>query len=289
MKHVVSIGGGIASTLLLPLWLSAHYRQSEIELVMARLPNEDGDVWRLCDAVTDITGLPVKYIGLDKTPWEVFHKSRFIGNTLVDPCSDQLKRQVMREYIASTYNPGEVVLYVGIGAHEIDRHMTIKKRWSAEGYEVRFPMMDYPEITREWSIRFCRNMVGFVPKLYEMGFEHNNCGGGCVKAGHKQWAKLLWYSRMGILKTHEGIPTYQWWRENEELFRQTVGEYTILRDWKKPNKGKPMTLVEFERRMDERWGKWLPGMVGLMAGYDFEASLSDLDDTSGCSFCDAVA
>jgi hypothetical protein len=227
VKHVVSIGGGIASTLILPLWVASHYRQSQIDFVMARLPNEDSDVWRLCDAVTDITGLPIKFIGLNKNVWDVFHEVSYIGNSRVDPCSDRLKRKVMREYITTNYQAGEAVLYVGIGAHEIDRHMTIKKRWSADGYEVCFPLMDYPDFNRQWSMNYCQNMVGFVPKLYELGFDHNNCGGACVKAGHSQWARLLWYSRQGILKTVDGVPTFDWWRDNEALFREKHGEGCI--------------------------------------------------------------
>ena len=30
-----------------------------------------------------------------------------------------------------------------------------------------------------------------VPRLYRLGFAHNNCGGECVKGGQAQWIRLL--------------------------------------------------------------------------------------------------
>lgn len=289
MKHIVSIGGGIASTLALPLYVASRYDKRDIELVMAKLPNEDADVWRLCNAVEDITGISVTYIGLDKTPWDIFFDVKYIGNTRIDPCSDRLKRQVMRDYILERHKPGEATLYLGIGAYEIDRTLVAQRRWTQAGYKVRFPLVDLPQMNRDYMMQWCRNMVGFVPRLYELGFDHNNCGGGCVKAGHKQWAKLWWYSRQGVLKTHEGIPTFNWWRDNEAKFRVEHGKnVSILRDWK--NKGKPLSLTEFEHRLEAKLSGFLPGFGSLMMGWqDFERELGELDETPGCAFCDAAA
>lgn len=291
MKRLVSIGGGIGSTLLLTLWVASHYPRQEIDFVMARLPNEDADVWRLCEAIEDITGIAITYIGDGRDPWDVFHEVKYLGNSRVDPCSDRLKRKVVREYITSRYAPGEAIIYTGIGAAEIDRHLAIKRRWGEAGYATAFPLLDYPQFTRQWQMQFCQNMVGFVPLLYRLGFDHNNCGGGCIKAGQAQWARLLWYSRQGVLKTHEGVPTFDWWRDNETAFREQHGDYTILRDWQDGGRAqfRGLTLAEFERRMDQRWGGYLPGFAGLMSGFDFEASIKDLEDAAGCSFCDAAA
>jgi len=37
----------------------------------------------------------------------------------------------------------------------------------------------------EWGIK--------IPRLYEMGFPHNNCGGRCVAQGKKEWKRLQLY------------------------------------------------------------------------------------------------
>lgn len=293
MKHIVSIGGGISSTLALPLWAVSKFGKQNVDLVMARLPNEDADVWRLCEAVEDIVGIPITYIGENQTPWDIFFKHRnihaVVNNVRTDPCSYHAKRMVMKNYVLENYAPNEATMYVGIGRYELDRELSIRKAWGERGYKVGMPFIDFPEMNRDWFIRFCRNTVGFVPKLYDLDFDHNNCGGACIKAGHKQWAKLWWYSRQGVLKTHEGIPTFNWWRDNEQRFRADVSpKVAILRDWR--GKGKPLSLVEFERRLEARVGKFLPGFGALMMGWqEFESSLDDLDETPGCSFCDAAA
>lgn len=60
-----------------------------------------------------------------------------------------------------------------------------------------------------------------IPNLYLKGFSHNNCGGGCVKAGKGQWRKLF-------LEFPERF--YQWEiheKEMQVLLRRPVA---ILKD-----------------------------------------------------------
>jgi len=52
----------------LPMKVIARYGRANVDLIMCRLPNEDPDVWRLVDAVSNLTGLQVQMIGLNKTP-----------------------------------------------------------------------------------------------------------------------------------------------------------------------------------------------------------------------------
>ena len=42
--------------------------------------------------------------------------------------------------------------------------------------------MSYTTTITEWGIK--------PPRLYEMGFPHNNCGGRCVRQGEKEWLRL---------------------------------------------------------------------------------------------------
>lgn len=52
-----------------------------------------------------------------------------------------------------------------------------------------------------------------LPRLYDMGFPHNNCGGFCVRAGQTQFATLL-----------KHFPErYQWHVEQEELAYAAIG------------------------------------------------------------------
>jgi hypothetical protein len=282
MKHVLSIGGGIGSTVLLPNVVIGDMgvEVKDIDAVISVLPNEDPDMWKLIELVEQRLEMPVNRIGLNKTPWDVFHEVRYLGNSRIDPCSRILKREVMAKYMKDNHAPEDTTLYVGIGAHEIDRQLSIRKNWGAKGYKVEMPLIDYPPMTREEQIDVCLYMYGFVPRLYLMGFSHNNCGGACIKAGQKEWARLLYF-----------IPeTYDWWEWNENKFRAEVGEYTILREMKNGEKFQ-LTLTDFKRRMLERWQDSPPDYAdprNLMKGFE-HLNLDDLDPTPACSFCDATA
>ena len=64
-----------------------------------------------------------------------------------------------------------------------------------------------------------------VPRLYYMGFPHNNCGGRCVTAGISHWVRLYSVDRPGFME----------WANDE---RDTMAEFvtrgitplTILKD-----------------------------------------------------------
>lgn len=283
MKHIISIGGGIASTLLLPIHVvyEQHVQRGDIDLIMARLPNEDPDVWKLVELLEDRLNVSVKMIGSNQDPWQVFFDRQFIGNSRVDPCSDELKRKVVRQYIRENYSPGEAIIYVGIGAYELDREMTIRKRWGEQGYKVSMPLIEYPELNRSAQMRFCQSFAGFVPRLYQLGFSHNNCGGACVKAGQKEWARLLWF-----------LPdVYQWWENNEELWRSKYGDYSVLKD-RRDGTTKPLPLRLFRENMLQKWNVSKPEFSNLIVGFErleISGGLSGLDETPGCSFCDAIA
>lgn len=267
-KIVVSVGGGIASTLVLPLTAVHRYGRENVQLVMCKLPNEDPDVWRLVNAVEQLTGLTVEMIGQGLTPWDIFFDVRFLGNSRIDPCSRLLKREEMRKYMQANHDPANTILAVGITYDEIDRMAAVRKNWTANGWQVDAPLANAPALTREAMMAFCKHVVGFVPRLYLMGMSHNNCGGGCIKAGHAQWARLLWY-----------IPdVYAWWETNEEKFRAEIAPNVAILTDRRNYQKRPMTLREFRLRMQEQWSK-------LPEGVD---PFADLEETPPCVHCEAA-
>lgn len=268
MNHVVSIGGGLSSTMMLPEHVVEKYGRQNVHLVMARLPNEDPDVWRLCDAVEARLGLTIEYIGLNKTPWDIFFESRILGNSRIDPCSRRLKREVMRDWMKAHCDPASTILHVGITAHEIDRMAAIRANYTRMGWRVEAPMADDMTLTRDVLMEECRRRFGFVPRLYEYGWSHNNCGGACIKAGQKEWARLLRF-----------IPdVYAWWENNEQAIQPLLAQpMTILRD-RTGGTTKPLSLRTFRERMRARWVNMLPGMD------PFEG----LDETPACAYCVAA-
>lgn len=270
-RWVVSVGGGLSSTVELPLRMIAEHGRDRVDLVMCRLPNEDPDVWRLVEAVENLTGIRVKMIGLNLSPWDVFLQTRYIGNTRIDPCSRILKREQMAQHMKANYDPRFTTLGVGITYHEIDRMAAVRKNWTAQGWKVEAPLATDVMLTRENMMGHCRALFDFVPRLYLMNFSHNNCGGGCVKAGKAQWARLLWY-----------LPdVYEWWERQERIFIVRVGYHTILRDEKSKGgirSSEPVSLQEFRERMQSKWANMLPGVD------PFEG----LEETPACVFCEAA-
>lgn len=80
------------------------------------------------------------------------------------------------------------------------------------------------------------------PRLYDMGFAHNNCGGFCVKAGQGSFALLL-----------EHLPErYAENERKEQEFREFIGkDVAILRD-RKGGVTKPLPLSELRGRIEKK-------------------------------------
>jgi hypothetical protein len=73
----------------------------------------------------------------------------------------------------------------------IEAHRAIKNKKYWEPYNVEFPMIDDPYMDKEQMCQWAESLGVKRPRLYDLGFSHNNCGGFCVKAGLGQFANLL--------------------------------------------------------------------------------------------------
>lgn len=241
-KIICSLGGGFTSSALMPRLLLDKYSKENIEFVNCALPNEHPDMWRLFDAVEQKLGIQVKYIAyhpeskfqiINKadrnnreklfTPFDIFVQQGFIGNSRNDPCSRMLKREVVFNYVKQNYASDQCVIAVGIHYDEFERSVAISENWQDKGYEVIFPALDRSSPSKDEQNRLMREWYGVEIDLYQHGFEHNNCGGACVKAGQRQWA-MLWVHYPEV---------YQEWEELEQKWNITWGEirgeHTILR------------------------------------------------------------
>lgn len=272
-RYVVSVGGGLSSTMSLPMAVIDRYGKKNVDFVMCRLPNEDPDVWRLVDAAQEHLGIEIKQIGLDKTPWDVFFDLGYInpvnGHGRADPCSKILKREYMARYMTEHYDKSDTTLCIGITAHEYtDRWFHIEENWRRQGWEVEAPLADDKSITRESMMVDCQMMFGFVPRLYLYGFDHNNCGGACIKAGQSQWARLLYY-----------LPdVYEWWESNEERFRSTVNQSVAILRRRIKGEAYPLPLRQFRIEMQAKWLAMIPGI----------SPFADLEETPGCMYCESI-
>lgn len=286
---ICSMGGGFSSTAWLPRVLLEQYPKDDIHFVTAVLPNEHPSMWQLYDAVEKALDIRVTYIAYDRenkwqyidkkdrdnkeklwTPFDIFDAQKFIGNSRNDPCSHFLKRQTLLDYVEQTFGSGDVTMAVGIHEDEIERIAAIQKNWKTKGYNIVFPLVGLPVYPKKDQQQLLQEWYGVQLDLYQLGFEHNNCHGACVKAGQRQWA-LLWYYYPEI---------YQEWEDRENDWRLKNGNYTIL---KKHIKKQVVYLTLKEFRVLFLEPALEQGSDSFLSRY-----INELSTNPPCYFCSAI-
>lgn len=213
----------------------------DLTLLFSDTNTEDSDLYRfLGEAARDVGGELVVLDNGGRTIWDSFREARFLGNTRVDICSRKLKREPCDEWLEQNCDKAETVVYVGISweeRHRFDRLTAIR---SGKGWHYEAPLCDAPFLRREEILEQLGEAGIRPPRLYGLGFKHNNCGGGCVKAGHSHWEHLL--------KTLPDV--FAEWERQEDAFRKWIGrtDPTILRD-RTGGHTRPLSLREFRERI----------------------------------------
>lgn len=195
-KRVVMFSGGIGSWATAKL-VAEKYGTDNLFLVFSDVKGrnesphigEDEDTYRFIDeAVLNVGGTYV-YLNEGRDIWEVFRDKRFLGNSRLANCSHSLKQKPARDWIEANCLPDETVIYVGIDWMEIHRLPAIVKNYLP--YKVESPLSEPPYLKKPDLIKWAKEEGLTPPRLYALGFAHNNCGGGCVRAGQGQFKKLL--------------------------------------------------------------------------------------------------
>lgn len=210
----------------------------DLTLLFADTLIEDGDLYRyLPEAAANVGGELVR-IEEGRDPWQVFFDRRFLGNTRVDPCSQVLKRDFMRRWLEQNCDPASTVVYLGFDWEEAHRAERAAPRW--EPWKVEAPLLDPPLVSKRELMDRLREEGIEPPRLYGLGFEHNNCGGFCIKAGQAQFRHLL-LTMPDRYRYHE--------RREQELRDYLDADVAILRD-RQGGDLRPLTLREFRERLE---------------------------------------
>lgn len=80
-------------------------------------------------------------------------------------------------------NPNDYQLALGIDWTESHRTENISKNWEKYGYKVEYPLVEDLSYDKNLVFDYLNTHDINIPKLYKLGFSHNNCGGRCFKAG----------------------------------------------------------------------------------------------------------
>lgn len=239
--HVAMFSGGASSAYVAYQMVQTHGKENCI-LFFTNTLWEDEDNYRFMDEVAEYIGIEVTERIDGRTPEEVFFETKFLGNSRLARCSEELKVKqtiVFLEELRDLENL-EPILYFGIGPHESHRADNLKhfyEHFPLEPVETRFPMIEtFREdtdakyiIENEWGIK--------LPRMYELGFSHANCAGRCVRGGFQHYAQLykIWPDQYALQEEME--------EDFREHFERNV---SILK-----KDGKPYTLKEYRERMDE--------------------------------------
>lgn len=217
MKHVVNLSGGACS-----FWaadrVANRFGVSDMTLLFADTLIEDQELYDLNALTAEYFGIPITRVSIELTPWQLFRREGLIANNRFPICSVMLKREPLDEWFRMNMTPkdslfGEPdIAYVGLDWTEINRLNDLrasKPEWIWEAPMCEWePLWDKCKMLSELKALF-----GWLPKAYEDGFPHFNCGRRCVRAGITHFVHL-WNT--------DPEQFLDW--ENEE--QQTIAEFT---------------------------------------------------------------
>lgn len=179
--------------------------------------------------------------------WDVFERSRFLGNDRRDPCSRVLKRETADRWLSDNCDPTDTVVIVGLGPDEPERmfgnpaiaaQRGLMARKADAGWRYEAPLIQTPAWFPHRVEAEVEKAGLWVQRLYELRFAHANCGGACCKAGMGQW-KLT-------LRVFPERYAYAEWREQQ--IRDLLGDVSMLADRRGGGVRRPLTLAQLRAR-----------------------------------------
>jgi 3'-phosphoadenosine 5'-phosphosulfate sulfotransferase (PAPS reductase)/FAD synthetase len=236
IKHIVLYSGGIGSWATTRLLLQK-VKPHNIIPVFCDVLAEDPDLYRFINETIDRFGLKLITLTDGRTPWQLFKQQKFIGNARVDICSRMLKREPFTKWLKENFKPSECYLYIGIDWSEIHRFEQARDLWLP--YRVRCPLYDPPWYSKDRVFSWLAEDGIKAPKLYRLGFTHNNCSGFCIKAGQGHFAKLL-----------KVLPDrFAEFEREEQEAREIIGSDVAVLSQMRGGKRKPLTLSKLREQL----------------------------------------
>jgi hypothetical protein len=260
MKHIVFFSGGIGSWACAKRVVEKHGKENTV-LVFTDVKGdstdphvgEDEDTYRFIDDAVVNVGAEYVYLNDGRDIWQVFKDERWLGNSRVAGCSKVLKQKTARKWLEDNYTPDECIVYVGIDWTETHRIPSIVKNYLP--YKAEAPLTEPPYMDKKDMIAWANSEGLKTPRLYDLGFSHNNCGGGCVRAGQGQFKHLL-----NIMPDRFAV-----WEKKEKEIQEFLGkDVTILKE-----------QVNGERRN--------LSLEDLRKKHEQQPSLLDSFDIGGCN------
>jgi 3'-phosphoadenosine 5'-phosphosulfate sulfotransferase (PAPS reductase)/FAD synthetase len=245
LRYAVSLSGGLASAVSADRAI-ARYGRENVALTFADTHWEDEDLYRFLLDLERRWGGSITRLSDGRTPLQVAEDKQIIPNSQIAPCSHELKVKLLDALDAATPKP--LTRLLGLDWREQDRVGRMKKRYESRAaleWYVDFPLLwkplefrPYAEVVRSWGIA--------VPRLYLMGFSHNNCGGRCVKQGMAEWMRLKRYFPERFAEVRD-------WELAQRAKGGARATFAISKD-RTGGESHPLTLAALEERELPREG-----------------------------------
>lgn len=236
-KRLVMYSGGIGSWCAAMRAVALHGPEN-VRLLFTDTLIEDETLYAFMRDGAALMGAELVEIADGRTPFEVFVDKRFLGNSRTDPCSEILKRELSKRWVREHAPPDKWVIVFGVDYSEAHRFERLQARWAP--HVVEAPMCDEPWLSKAEQLAWARRCGLTIPRLYELGFRHNNCGGGCVKAGQASWRLLLL-----------SMPDrYDRWERQEQIIRHYLGKDVSMLKERRNGESVPLTLRALRGRIE---------------------------------------
>lgn len=248
-KHIVNFSGGLCS-----FWSAYRvvqkYGALNTVLLFADTLEESEDLYRFNERASELLGVPITRVSRELDPWELFRRQKMIGNNRFPICSVYLKRELLDEWMTSHFEMegnqenfllDPATLYVGFDWTE--EHRLADMRQAHPTWTIKAPMQE-GEIWDKCRMQREADRLGLpISAAYRDGLPHDNCGGGCVRAGISHWVRVY----------HVRPAKFARWRDKErelatDLEAQGIEPLSMLKD-RRGKKVSNLYLWQLEERI----------------------------------------
>lgn len=246
-RNIITISGGISSAWV-AMWATKNLTGETI-FYFNDTKWEHPDLYRFIDDVGHALKIQITNDTDGRSPEQVFIDQKMLGSNRVPLCSKILKAQRLQKFA----RPGDI-LYFGIDCGELKRAARISAIYARLRIECQFPIID-GNVKRAQMIADLTAVGLQIPELYARGFSHNNCYGGCVRAGVKQWTRLF----------HEYPEVFADRQRVEDEFNAARGSnYSFIKGYQLKDLRKRIEAKETLPIDDDSWHGECVGICGVM-------------------------
>jgi 3'-phosphoadenosine 5'-phosphosulfate sulfotransferase (PAPS reductase)/FAD synthetase len=172
--------GGVCS-FLAAIRAAERFGKENVTLLFSDTQIEDEDLYRFLEEGATYLGCELVRLKT-KTMRELVLSNRAMPSDRMPFCSRDLKVEPAIKWVKE--NAPEAICVFGITWVESHRAKKVEQRWENECW---FPLIEPETMFKGTPEEEC-NLRGIeIPRLYKLGFPHNNCGGTCVRGGIKAW------------------------------------------------------------------------------------------------------